>query len=91
MQTTNSVFKALSDETRRKILDMLASGPMPAGKIADAFTMAKPSISHHLNLLKEAGLVYSKKKGQYVYYELNSKSIAEVATWIQYLQSASIP
>lgn len=66
------VWSALSDPTRRKILELLRQGNMSAGEIADQFEMTKPSISHHLSALRNAGLVDSHKKGQQVMYSLNT-------------------
>ncbi|MDD3967011.1 MAG: autorepressor SdpR family transcription factor [bacterium] len=66
----NKVFSALSDETRRKILLLLRKGSLSAGEIAEHFAISKPSITFHLNLLREAALVYSRKQGQYVIYTL---------------------
>lgn len=77
----NDIFKALADPTRRKILRMLREGDLSAGEIADAFHISKPSISHHLNLLKQAGLVLSEKQGQNVYYSLNTTIFQEVVQW----------
>ncbi|KXG73871.1 autorepressor SdpR family transcription factor [Thermotalea metallivorans] len=77
----NDIFKALADPTRRKILKMLREGDLSAGEIADAFYISKPSISHHLNLLKQAGLVLSEKQGQNVYYSLNTTIFQEVMQW----------
>ena len=68
----NEIFKALSDENRRKILDLLRNGDLTAGDIAKHFEMSKPGVSQHLSVLKNAELVYALKKGQYVYYSLNS-------------------
>ncbi|MFA1819329.1 autorepressor SdpR family transcription factor [Virgibacillus oceani] len=78
----NSLFKALSDETRRKILDLLRNRDMTAGEIAAHFEMSKPAISQHLSILKNANLVYALKKGQYVYYSLNSTVFQDVMKWI---------
>jgi DNA-binding transcriptional ArsR family regulator len=78
----NELFKALSDENRRKILDLLRSGDMTAGDIANHFDISKPGISQHLSVLKNADLVYAFKKGQYVYYSLNSTVFQEVMKWI---------
>lgn len=78
----NEMFKALSDENRRKILDLLRSGDMTAGDIANHFDISKPGISQHLSVLKNADLVYAFKKGQYVYYSLNSTVFQEVMKWI---------
>ncbi|HTG72051.1 MAG TPA: autorepressor SdpR family transcription factor, partial [Candidatus Udaeobacter sp.] len=63
----NLAFKALSDPTRRKILDLLRERDLTAGEIADHFQMTKPSISHHLSLLKQAGLVWDERQGQHIY------------------------
>ncbi|MEI7965222.1 MAG: autorepressor SdpR family transcription factor [Chitinophagaceae bacterium] len=77
----NLLFKALNDATRREILEMLKKGDLTAGEIADQFSMSKPSISHHLDLLKQAGLVESLKQGQYIYYSLNTTVMDEVVKW----------
>lgn len=66
------VFKALSDETRREILAMLNDGDMTAGAIAERFTISKPSISHHLAVLRTAGLVTAERRGQEIVYSLNT-------------------
>ncbi len=78
----NELFKALSDENRRKILDLLRSGDMTAGDIASYFEISKAGISQHLTVLKNADLVFALKKGQYVYYSLNSTVFQEVMKWI---------
>ena len=62
----NALFKALNDETRRQIVDLLKEKDMNAGEIADHFNISKPSISHHLDILKRADLITSEKKGQFV-------------------------
>ena len=66
------VFKALSDETRREILRLLQSGDMTAGAIAENFAMSKPSISHHLSVLKQTELVTAERRGQEIVYSLNT-------------------
>jgi hypothetical protein len=78
----NLLFKALNDPTRRSILEMLKQGDLTAGDISDNFEISKPSISHHLELLKKAELVLSEKKGQFVYYSINTTVLDEVVTWI---------
>lgn len=83
----NELFKALSDETRRRILDLLRNGDLTAGEIAQHFEMSKAGISQHLSVLKNADLVYSVKRGQYVYYSLNSTVFQEVLKWIVQFQS----
>jgi ArsR family transcriptional regulator len=78
----NEVFKALSDPTRREILRLLRDGDMNAGEIADQFDMSKPSISHHLSLLKHARLVLDVRKGQNIVYSLNMTVFQEAIGWM---------
>ncbi len=77
----NSLFKALNDKTRREILELLKKSDLNAGEIADQFNITKPSISHHLDLLKQAGLVQAVKEGQYIYYSLNTTVMDEIVKW----------
>ncbi|MBL0181147.1 MAG: winged helix-turn-helix transcriptional regulator [Chitinophagaceae bacterium] len=77
----NSLFKALNDKTRREILELLKKGDLTAGEIANQFKISKPSISHHLDLLKQAGLVQSVKEGQFIYYSLNTTVMDEIIKW----------
>ncbi len=77
----NALFKALNDQTRRDILQLLQKKDMTAGEIADEFSFSKPTISHHLDLLRQAGLVESVKEGQYIYYSLNTTVMDEIAAW----------
>lgn len=77
----NNLFKAFNDPTRREILELLKNGDMTAGDIADHFEMSKPSISHHLDLLKQADLVVSLKQGQFVNYSLNMTVMDEILAW----------
>ena len=81
----NDVFHALSDPTRRKILDMLKKKDLTAGEIADAFDMSKPSISHHLDILKRASLVVAEKQGQFINYSINTTELDELLKWIYQL------
>lgn len=80
------IFKALDDETRRKILEFLREKDMNAGEIAEKFDMTKPSISHHLEILKNAELISSVKKGQFVVYTINTTLLDEVIEWILHLK-----
>ncbi|HIG23951.1 MAG TPA: ArsR family transcriptional regulator [Henriciella marina] len=66
----SSVFKALSDPTRRKVLEMLRKGPKPAGELADAFPVSKPTMSAHFAVLRDAGLVETERQGKQVIYHL---------------------
>jgi len=77
----NKTFKALSDPTRRKILKLLREDDLTAGQIAEYFNISKPSISHHLNILKNAELVLWEKNGQNIYYSLNSTAVQEIMNW----------
>lgn len=84
----NIAFKALNDPVRREILEMLKrNGDLTAGEIADRFSISKPSISHHLDLLKQAELVHAVKEGQFIYYSLNTTVVDEILKWIVALSS----
>jgi len=83
----NSVFKALNDPTRRQILEMLQEKDLTAGEIAEKFRISFPSISHHLDLLRQAKLVTSEKDGQYVYYSLNTTVVDEIMKWLLQFKS----
>ena len=78
----NSIFKALNDETRREILELLRRRDMTAGEISEAFHISKPSISHHLDILKRADLVTSEKKGQFIVYSLNTTIVDDILNWL---------
>lgn len=69
------MFKALASEPRRRILNYLSGRPMTVGEIADKFDMALPSISKHLSVLKEAGLVREQKRGQFVLYHIAADNL----------------
>ena len=77
----NDAFKALSDPTRRRILELLTERDLTAGEIADCFDISKPSISHHLSVLKSAGLVLDERKGQNIVYSLNLTVFQELMKW----------
>jgi len=77
----NNIFKALSDQNRRKILHLLKERDMTAGEIADSFNISKPSISHHLNILKQANLVIDERQGQSISYSLNTTVFQEVLSF----------
>jgi ArsR family transcriptional regulator, arsenate/arsenite/antimonite-responsive transcriptional repressor len=78
----NAVFKALNDPTRREILELLREKDLTAGEIAEQFSISFPSISHHLDLLKQAQLVTAEKEGQFVYYSLNTTVVDEILKWL---------
>jgi len=76
--STQAVFKALSDPTRREILRMLRTRPMQAGELSEAFPMTKGSLSHHYNILKAADLIRCERHGQFLVYSLNTSVLEEV-------------
>jgi DNA-binding transcriptional ArsR family regulator len=69
---SNGAFRALADQTRREILSLLHSGPRTSGEIASHFDSSWPTISRHLAVLRDAGLVLAERQGQEIYYELNT-------------------
>jgi DNA-binding transcriptional ArsR family regulator len=68
-------FKALASNPRRRILNHLTGGPMTVSEIADKFDMAMPSISKHLSVLYEAGLVHQQKRGQHIIYSIAADNL----------------
>jgi len=81
-------FKALADGSRRKILEILKEGERNAGQIAEQFKISKPSISHHLSILKEADFVRERREGQNIIYSIVPESIHEC--WVCYLAKLMI-
>lgn len=73
----DQTFKALADPTRRAILAMLRDGDLPAGEIAAQFPVAWASVSHHLSVLREAGLVLATRDGQFIRYSLNTTVVQD--------------
>ena len=71
----DEIFQALADPTRRKILQMLKRSDLPAGRIAEAFEVSRPAISHHLAVLKRAGLAQQRRQGQQLIYSLRHDGI----------------
>jgi len=67
-----AVFRALADDTRREILEYLRGGPKTSGEIADQFHSSWPTISRHLAVLRSGSLVIAERRGQAIYYELNT-------------------
>ncbi len=78
----NLMFKALADPTRRKIILLLRDGDLTAGQIADHFPISKPSVSRHLALLRQAGLILDERQGQNIVYSLNTTVFQDVVEWI---------
>jgi ArsR family transcriptional regulator len=69
--------KALADETRQAILQMLLEGEKCVSDLTESFSMSQPTISHHLSILKSLGLVSSRKEGKHVYYDINRDNVTE--------------
>jgi len=78
----NKTFKALSDPTRREILELLKKKDMSVSEISQSFTISLPSLSHHLSILKQIDLISSRRKGQEMIYSLNLSVFEEVAKMI---------
>lgn len=76
--TLNNTFKALSDPTRRKILELLKKREMSAGEIAENFNITLPSLTHHFNILKEADLISQERQGQQIIYSINLSVMEEI-------------
>ena len=77
-----SVFKAMSDPTRRRIIELLKDGPKTAGGIAEHFPHAQPTVSRHLNVLKNSGLVADQRRGTHIIYRINTTVLQEWLAWI---------
>ncbi|WP_328455475.1 MULTISPECIES: metalloregulator ArsR/SmtB family transcription factor [unclassified Amycolatopsis] len=82
MPVNDDVFAALASPARRQVLRLLLDGPMAAGAIAERFEMARPSLSEHLRVLREAGLVDEQRHGRNRVYRLEAAPLEEVADWL---------
>lgn len=83
MGNNQDVMKALSDKTRREILVLLKKeGRMAAGDIANKFDMTQATVSHHLSVLDEAGLINDEKVGKFIYYEINTTILQDLLQWL---------
>lgn len=80
--TNSKIFKALSDSNRLRIIDMLSSGEKCACEILECFDFTQPTLSHHMKVLLECGLVDSRKEGTWSYYSLNSVNSNEIASFL---------
>ena len=81
-----NTLRALSDPTRREILDMLKGGRMAAGDIVARFDVTGASISRHLSVLKEADLIRDKREGKFIFYELNTSVLEDIMLFITNLK-----
>ena len=75
-------LKALSDPTRREILNLLKSGKKSAGEISEHFDITAAAISRHLSVLKDADLIEDTREGKYIFYTLNTSVLEEILLWI---------
>ena len=75
-------MRALSDPIRREILELLKSGRLSAGEIAEKFPVSGAAISKHLSVLKDADLIRDTREGKFIYYELNATVLEEVMLWL---------
>lgn len=82
-------FKALSDPTRREILHILRDGAKTAGEIGSHFDMTAATVSHHLSVLKAAGLVSDERRGKWIYYEMNLSVLDEITGWLAGLRGGT--
>ena len=82
-------FKALSDPTRREILHILRDGAKTAGEIGSHFDMTAATVSHHLSVLKAAGLVSDEGRGKWIYYEMNLSVLDEITGWLAGLKGGA--
>ncbi len=76
------IAKAIGDESRKKIIELLLPGELAASAIFDQFTYAAPTISRHLSVLKEAGIVLTRREGVFIYYSLNKDAFKELNEWL---------
>lgn len=83
------VMRALSDSTRRQILNLLKTSPMTATQIAERFPISAPAVSKHLNILKEAGLVRCRREGTNLIYELCASVLEETIAWLLELKEGT--
>ncbi len=79
----DAVFQALADESRRTVLQILRTGSATAGELASALPIARPGVSRHLRVLREAGLVDVRQQGQRRIYSLSTQPLVEVDQWLE--------
>ncbi len=86
MNLRRDVFQAIADPTRRSILILLASQTMTAGAIAEKFNTARPTISKHIQILTQCGLVDSNQQGREIHYHLRLDKLNEVDIWVEQIK-----
>ena len=81
-------MKALSDPSRREILELLKAGRLSAGEISEKFSVSGAAVSKHLSVLKDADLIRDTREGKFIFYELNTSVLEEVMLWLTGLKGA---
>ena len=81
------MFKVLSDSNRLQIIDMLSCGEMCVCKILEKFNITQPTLSHHLKVLADNGIVVSRKEANWMYYKLNDKKMKEITEFLQFISN----
>ena len=84
-----STMRALSDPTRRDILELLKKGSLSAGEITEHFPVTAAAVSRHLGVLREADLIRDRREGKFIYYELNATVLEEILLWIESLRGGN--
>ena len=84
-----NTIKALSDPSRREILELLKAGRLSAGEIAEKFPVSGAAVSKHLSVLKDADLIRDPREGKFIFYELNTSVLEEVMLWLAQLKGDS--
>ena len=81
------IFKVLSDANRLQIIDMLSCGEMCVCKILENFNITQPTLSHHLKVLADNGIVTSRKEANWMYYKLNDEKMKEITEFLQFISN----
>ena len=84
-----NTIKALSDPSRREMLELLKDGRLSAGEIAEKFPVSGAAVSKHLSVLREADLIRDTREGKFIFYELNTSVLEEVMLWLAQLKGES--
>ncbi len=90
MTYANAAFAALSDPTRRRVLEKLALGPQPVGEIAAGLPISRPAVSQHLKVLKDAGLVNDRAEGARRVYALDPQGLGAIRAWLDQVWDAAL-
>ena len=81
------IFKVLSDSNRLQIIDMLSCGEMCVCKILEKFDITQPTLSHHLKVLADNGIVTSRKEANWIHYKLNDEKMKEIPEFLQFISN----